>query len=440
MSTTPGDFLPSKDEALLSARSALTPFAFDMKDSCIRQVAGEVWKLQAEGADVCDFTIGDFSPKQFRVPRHFVEKMNEEALAGQTNYTPSDGLPDLRKAISDFYERELGVDFGADAVVVTGGARPVMFALYTCFLSPDDGLAYGVPSWNNPYYSYLNRARDLPIRTTAASRFLPTADQVRAILPQTRMLILNSPLNPTGTAFEAHELEAICRAVLEENLRREISGVKPVIFVYDHVYWTLTGEGTRHVHPLGLVPELAPWTVYVDAISKSLCGTGIRLGWAVMPPHLKNPIKSLVGHMGGFAPRPAQRATAWYLRQPDLIAADREIMRTAIRSRLASLVTGISALKAEGLPVDFVPPQGGIYLSVRFDLHGRKTPDGQLLSSNDEIRRYLLNRAGAAFIHFQAFGLEDETGWFRASIGSVGVDEIGQVISRLRSALRELEQ
>lgn len=432
---TPSSFLPDRQHSAQAAQAGLTPFARQMQDSCIRAVAGEVWNLQARGAQICDLTIGDFSPKQFRVPLAFVERMNAEANDGRSNYTPSDGIPDLRKAIAEYYERELGIDLGPDSVVVTAGARPAMFSLYACFLAPGDGLAYGVPSWNNQYYVYLNQAREIAIRTTAASRFLPTAEQIRETIPHTRLLILNSPLNPTGTSYTAQELLAICEVVLDENRRRELSGIPPVIFVYDHVYWTLAGQDSPHVHPLALLPELAPWTVYIDAISKSLCATGLRLGWAVMPPHLRDPIKSLVGHMGGFAPRPTQHALAWYLRQPELMAADRAVILGGIRARLKLLVQGFEDLQARGYPIEMVPPQGGIYLSVRFDLHGRKTPGGQVLSSNDQIRRYLLEQAGFALVHFQAFGLEDESGWFRASVGSIGTEEIPGAMERVRLAL-----
>jgi aspartate aminotransferase len=85
-----------------------------------------------------------------------------------------------------------------------------------------------------------------------------------------------------------------------------------------------------------------------------------------------------------------------------------------------------------------VPPQGGIYLSLRFGLHGRRAPDGQLLSTNDDIRRYILREAGVALVHFQAFGLDEESGWFRASVGSLGPEEVPGAMERLAAALDRL--
>ena len=439
MPVAPSSFLPPPADAPADAARAFTPLAWNMEDSRIRHVAGEVWDLQAKGVQVCNLTIGDFSARQFPVPKMFLERMIEEARAGQTNYTPSEGIPELRKTIAALYARELGIDYGPDSVIVGAGARPVMYALFQCFLEKGDGFAYGVPSWNTQYYVYLSQAKGLPIRTDASSRFLPTAEQVARVLPEARILCLNSPLNPTGTAYNADELEAVCRVVLQENLRRKAEGRRPCLFVFDHVYWTLTGPGRVHVHPLALVPELAPWTLYVDAISKSLAATGLRVGWAIVPPYLKAPLRYFVGHIGGFAPRPEQRAAAHYLSQADTVAQDRAHLNAGIRARLARLADAAIAMGNEGLPVEIIPPEGAIYLSIRFALHGSTAPDGTLLDSNEAIRRYLLHAAGIAVVPFQAFGLEDETGWFRMSVGTVSAEELDGAMDRLRGAIRAVQ-
>ncbi len=438
MSRTPADFLPSPEQTAALTERSLSPLANGMEGSKIRAVASEVWALQAQGAEVCNLTIGDFVPAQFPVPKAFMDRMVLEAKAGQTNYTPADGIPELKQAIADLYARELGIDFGPDSVVVGAGARPLMWAFYRAFLEPGDGFAYGVPSWNTAYYDYLFRGRGLVMVGQPESRFLPTAEQVEQVLPDARVLVLNNPLNPTGTAYQPHELEAVCRVLLAENQRRELDGRPPCMLLYDQVYWTLTGAGREHAHPLGLVPELAPYVVYLDAISKSLAATGLRVGWAVVPPHLAKAFKAVIGHMGGFAPRPEQRATAWYLSQPELVATDRAAMNAGVRERLGLLVETFEAMRDEGLPVDLIRPEGGIYLSVRFALHGRRTADGTLLESNDDIRRFLLHTAGLAVVPFQAFGLEEDTGWFRISVGAADPDKVIAGLERVRAALRSM--
>ena len=435
MPPLPSSFLPQGDAAVSATERAFPPLALHMEDSQIRRVAQEVWNMEAKGVQVCNFTIGDFRPWAFPVPQAFLDRMGQELLAGQTNYTPSDGIPELRQSIADQYERELGLDFGPDGVLVAAGARPIMYAIFRCFLEQGDGFAHGVPSWNTHYYVYLTKTRHFPIITDAASRFLPTAEQVQAIIGDIRLLILNSPLNPTGTGYRADELRAVCQVVLQENLRREAAGQRPVMLVYDQVYWTLAGEQTPHVHPLGLVPELAPWTLYVDAISKSLAATGLRVGWGMVPPHLKKPLKSYLGHLGAFAPRPEQRATAWYLQQQDIMAQDRAAMKAGIRQRLDILVKAALAMQAEGLPVEIIPPEGGIYLSIRFALHGMTTAQGARLDNNEDIRRFLLEQARMAVVPFQAFGLEAESGWFRISVGAARLEEQGDAMAKVREAI-----
>lgn len=437
-SSLPSSHLPPDHEARAWAELATTPLAWNMEDSRIRKVAGEVWEMERQGAEVCNLTIGDFKPHAFPVPGGFLRRLHEEIDAGQTNYTPSDGIPELRASVARLYREELGIDYGPDAVLVTAGARPAMYAAFRCFLEPGDGFAHGVPSWNTQYYVYLNQARPCRLVTDARSRFLPTADQVRAHVQDLRMLVLNSPLNPTGTAYRADELEAVCRVILEENRRRQQRSLRPLVLLYDQVNWTLTGPGTEHVHPLALVPELAPWTLYVDAISKSLAATGLRVGWAVVPPHLEPTLKSFVGHLGGFAPRPAQRATARYLEDVATRHRERDEMRGRIRARLDRLVDGVRSLREAGLPVDCIEPEGGIYLSIRFHLHGYRTPEGQRLETNEDIRRFLLHGARVAVVPFQAFGLGDETGWFRISVGAVDLDAIDGAFTRLAEALAPL--
>jgi aspartate aminotransferase len=436
MTRSPSAFLPSPEHASAFAERGLSPLALGMEDSKIRAVASEVWALQAKGVEVCNLTIGDFVPAQFPVPAAFMERMIAEAKAGQTNYTPSDGIPELKRAIAAQYERELGIDFGPESVVVGAGARPLMWATYMSFLRPGDGFAYGVPSWNTDYYEYLFQCRGLVMVGQPESRFLPTVEQVERVLPEARVLVLNNPLNPTGTAYRPEELEPVCRALLAENQRRERDGRPPCMMLYDQVYWTLTGADMSHAHPLGLVPELAPYVVYLDAISKSLAATGLRVGWAVVPPHLAKAFKSVIGHMGGFAPRPEQRAAAWYLDQHELVMRDRAVMNAGVRERLGLLVETIEGLRDEGLPVDLIRPEGGIYLSVRFDLHGRRTAAGELLETNDDIRRFLLHTAGLAVVPFQAFGLDEETGWFRISVGAADPAKVVAGLGRLREALR----
>jgi len=147
---------------------------------------------------------------------------------------------------------------------------------------------------------------------------------------------------------------------------------------------------------------------------------------------------ALLGHMGAWAPRAEQVATAGLLGARDEIESYHVEMKRAVQARLEALYSGIEALRGEGYPVEAIPPMGAIYLSVRLALNGRTTKSGARLETNDEVRRYLLERAGVAIVQFQAFGAPDDDGWFRLSVGAVSIAECEALGARLRGALAEL--
>jgi aspartate aminotransferase len=294
-----------------------------------------------------------------------------------------------------------------------------------------------VPSWNNVHYCQTSGGVAVTVACDAKTAFLPTAAMLRPKLKDARLLVLNSPVNPTGTVFTAERLAEICDAVLEENERRAGKD-RPLYLLYDQVYWMLT-FGVDHVHPVALRPEMARYTIYVDGISKSFAATGLRVGWGVGPTTIIQQMADLLTHVGAWAPRPEQVATTSLLGNDAAIDGYHHGMRGEVLKRLSSLHDGIVALKQLGHPVDAAIPSGAIYLSGRFSLHGRRTPDGVTLRSDDDVRGYLLKAAGLAAVPFSAFGQAEGSGWFRLSVGAVSMQEIEELLPRLRGALESLE-
>jgi len=185
-------------------------------------------------------------------------------------------------------------------------------------------------------------------------------------------------------------------------------------------------DDVRHVTPPGLVPEIAPHTIILDAASKSFAATGMRVGWAVMPPAVRQRMADILGHVGAWAPRAEQVAMAELLDDDAAVTSYVAGMRTRVADRLDRLARGFAEMRAAGLPVDVIPPQGAIYLSVRFVMPGK---------TNEQIRKLLLDDAGFAIVPFQAFGLAEDSGWFRISVGAVSVDDIEAALPRVRAVL-----
>jgi len=415
--------------------AGLSALARGVVGSEILRIAGEIRAMQAKGRVVCNLTIGDFDPKYFPIPKVLLDATRAALEAGETNYPPAEGILPLREAVVRLYERDLALTYPVDSVVIAAGARPLLYGAYRTLVDPGDTTIYPVPTWNNNHYAYLSGARGIAVPVTQASNFFPTPDQLRPHLSSARLLILNSPLNPTGTVISKEALTAITELVVEENRRREKAGGRPLYFVYDQVYWALTFGRAEHHTPVEVVKESAPYVIFLDAISKAFCATGMRVGWGVMPPAIRKRMSALLGHVGAWAPKAEQVGVAALLDDLGAVRAHREAVRRKLAVRLEALYRGVMEMKQEGFPVDAVEPQGAIYLSARFDLFGR-TMNGSLVKTNEDVRRLLLG-AGLGVVPFQAFGLAGDTGWFRLSVGAVSMDDISDAFPRLRTLLAQ---
>lgn len=420
-------------DALTEAAGRPSTLASSLIGSEILKIAAEVRALAADGRDICNLTVGDFSPSEFRIPPQLERGIVDALHRGETNYPPSDGILPLREAVRAFYRRELGFTPDLASVIVTGGSRPGIYATYRALLDPGDRVVYPTPSWNNNHYVHLADADGIAVPCDPTSRFMPTRAALEHAVRGARLLALCSPQNPTGTVFDAEQLRDICELVVEENERRG-GGERPLYLMYDQVYWTLT-FGVQHVHPIGVCPEVAPYTVYIDGISKSLAATGVRVGWIVAPADLARPMSSLLGHVGAWAPKAEQSAVAAFLADAEAVHEFRMRIVGGVRQRLDALYEGIMRMRGAGLPVDAIAPAGAIYLSARFGLAGRVARDGTHLDSDEAVRAYLLRTAGVAVVPFQAFGVREETGWYRLSVGAVSLEQIARMLPRLHDAV-----
>ena len=415
---------------------AVSQMAAALVGSEILKIAAEIRAMRAAGATVCNLTVGDFDPAQFRIPRRLEDLIVDALRAGETNYPPSSGIDLLRSAVAGFWQRRLGLDYPASAVLVTGGSRPGIYGAYRTLVDAGDKVVYPVPSWNNNHYAHLVDAVGVPLVCAPESGFLPTADALAPLVrdPAVRLVAVNSPLNPAGTCFTAGQLGALCDVVLEEN-RRRAAHERPLYLLYDQVYWTLTFGDTRHVDPVSLRPAMREYTVYVDGISKAFAATGVRVGWVAGPERVVRAMSDVLGHVGAWAPRAEQGAVARFLADDAAVDAYQRPFIAGVRARLDALYDGVEAMRRDGCPVEAFAPAGAIYLSVRFDVIGRRTADGRVLDTNEAVRRWLLDAAGLALVPFQAFGTRTEDGWFRASVGATSVEEVAAVLPRVRGVL-----
>ena len=403
----------------------------------IIKLAGEVNEKIKQGEKIYNMTIGDFNPKEFPIPAELKQMIVDAYLDDQTNYPAADGMLELRNAVSNLLKERGQLDYKADEILIAGGARPVIYSIFKALVDAGDTVIFAVPSWNNNHYSYLNSAKAVVIEAKPEQNFMPVAADIKPFIKEATLLALCSPQNPTGTVFSKEGLEEICDMILEENARRG-PDQKPVYLMYDQIYWALTFGNVQHYNPVTLRPAMKNYTVFVDGISKSLSATGVRVGWSMGPKLIIDKMKAILTHVGAWAPKAEQMATAKYL--SDLTMYDAFIIKQKERviARLDGFYKGFQTLKAEGFKVDAITPQAAIYLTIKFDLHGMKTAEGSILATTKDITKYILDEAKLAVVPFYAFGADDNSPWYRMSVGTCKVSDIDDVISNLGIALQKL--
>jgi aspartate aminotransferase len=403
----------------------------------IIKIGNEVNDMKRKGAQIANLTIGDFDPSIFPIPEELKTEIVKAYHQNQTNYPPADGILALRETVVEILKSRYELSYGTSDILVAGGSRPLIYATYLALIDPGDKVVYPAPSWNNNHYCHLSSAKGIAVETTVENNFMPTAAQLKPHLKGATLLALCSPLNPTGTMFIRAQLEEICDVVIEENESRGVDE-KPLYIMYDQIYSLLT-FGKEHVNPVSIRPELKDYVIYIDGISKCLAATGVRVGWAFGPEKIVNKMKSLLGHIGAWAPKAEQVAVAKYFKDNNLVDQFLTSFKKQVQLSLDELYNGFQQLKSEGFSVDAVVPMGAIYLTLKIDYIGKTTPAGVVLKNSADVNFYLIKEAQAALVPFSAFGNSDSMAWFRASVGGCSLQDIKDMMPRIKAALSQLK-
>jgi aspartate aminotransferase len=420
---------------ILSPR--VSKMAEHLVGSEIIKLAGEIKEKIAAGEKIYNLTIGDFDSNIFPIPEGLKEEIICAYESNETNYPAANGIPELRDAVSQFITKHQGLTYSKDDFLIAGGARPLIYAAYQTLVDPGDTVLFPVPSWNNNHYTHLSHAKQVFIETLPENNFMPTAAELKPFIQEANLLALCSPLNPTGTAFSETQLREICELVIAENNRRG-EDEKPLYILYDQIYWILTYGDITHVDPVSLYPELKSFTLYIDGLSKAFAATGVRVGWSFGPTKIINKMKAILGHVGAWAPKAEQVATANYLTRKNDVGNFVARFKTRLEDRLVDFHQGLSQLKQDGFPVEVIAPQAAIYLTVQFNLIGKKLLNGTTINTTADITAFLLSEAKIALVPFNAFGASADSTWYRLSVGTVSKEDITDILNQLKTALQQL--
>lgn len=242
-------------------------------------------KLKADGVDVCGFGAGE---PDFDTPQHIKDAAIDALQKGFTKYTPSSGIPELRAAIAEKLKTENGLDYKPSQVIVNCGAKHSCYNVIIATCNPGDEVIIPAPFWlSYPEMVKLAGATPVIVPTSEANGFKITPEQFRdAMTPATKLIILNSPGNPTGSVYSAGELKALAEVALEEE----------ILMLSDEIYEKITYDGTQFTSLAGLSKEIYDLTITVNGFSKAYSMTGWRLGYIAAPEPIAAAIDSIQSH------------------------------------------------------------------------------------------------------------------------------------------------
>jgi aspartate aminotransferase len=385
----------------ISARAAqLTP-------SLTLSIDSKAKAMKAEGIDVCGFGAGE---PDFDTPEHIKRAAIEAIEAGFTKYTPSSGIPELRQAIAEKLAADNQLTYRASQIIVSNGAKHACYNAILATCQPGDEVIIPAPYWvSYPDMVRLAGAEPVMVQTTERMSWkMRAGDFENAMTPRTKMLILNSPGNPTGAVYTREEMQAIVDVAAEED----------IYILSDEIYEKLVYDDVQHVSLASLSKEAADLTITVNGFSKSYAMTGWRLGYLAAPEPVAKAVDSIQSHSTSHPASFVQRAGIAALKgdqQPLSDMRDEFDMRRNYMFDRISKIPNVTAVK----------PQGAFYVLVNISQLG-------LTSQNFADR--LLSKANVAVVPGAAFG-DDRT--IRLSYAT-SIDIIKKGLDRFQDFCRTL--
>ena len=364
-------------------------------------IAAKAKAMKKDGLDICGFSTGE---PDFDTPRHICEAAKAAIDQGKTRYGPTAGEPALRELIARKLQQENGLLYGSENVMVTNGGKHSLYNLITAFIEPGDEVIIPAPYWvSYPEMVKLAGGTPVIVETTAEAGYKMTASQLQtAITPNTRLLILNSPSNPTGMVYSREEQQALAEIIVAAD----------IWIVSDEIYEKILYDGAEHVSIGSLNPEIFKRTIVSNGFAKGFAMTGWRLGYLAGPTEIIRGATTLQSHSTSNVCTFAQYGAIAALTGP---TDDLDRMLSAFTQRRQAIMQMVDNI--DGL--SYVKPQGAFYLFIDIS---------QLNLGSIDFCQQLLEEKYVAIIPGAAFGAE---GTIRISYAT-DMDTIEQGMDRLK--------
>lgn len=379
-------------------------------------MAAKAKAMAAQGLDVIDFSAGE---PDFDTPEPVKAAAEEAIRAGFTKYTPSSGIDELRVAITDKLQAELGVCYQKSQILVSCGAKHSLYNLAEALLEAGDEIIIPIPYWvSYSDQALLNDATPVLLETTEEQEYAVHAAALeRLITPRTKAIIVNSPCNPTGATYDRATLEEIASVAVRHDL----------LVISDEIYEKVLYDGAAHVSIASLGPEIATRTVIINGVSKAYAMTGWRIGYAAGPQELITAMANIQSQSTSNPCSIAQKAAVAALRlgEPFTVKMVEEFSRRRI-----TIVNGLN--KIPGVRCQM--PRGAFYAFPNIKgLLGKQAPSGMLKTPND-VAQYLLEEARIAVVPGEPFGSREHLRLsYATSMTTItrGLDRLEQAFAKL---------
>ena len=390
-----------------------------IKPSPSTAAADRASELRRQGRHIVNLVVGE---PDFDTPAHIRQAAARAMENGATRYTPMKGTIELRQAIAAKLQRENGLSYDTDEIIVTNGAKSAIYSALAATVEPGDEVIIPAPYWVS-YPDMVLACDGVPVTIACGENHgfkLAPAQLEAAITTRTRWLLLNSPSNPTGASYS----EAECRA-LADVLKRH----PQVLIATDDIYEHIRFDGNRTPHLLSVAPELRDRTLAINGVSKTYAMTGWRIGWIAGPRDLIEALDTLLSQSAGSCCAISQAAATVALNGDQSFVKESVATYRSRRDQTLEMINAIPGLSCRS-------PDGAFYLYVNCaGLIGKTTPKDATLATDDDIVLYFLDHAGVALVAGAAYGLSP---YFRLSIATSietlteGIDRMAQAVSKLR--------
>jgi aspartate aminotransferase len=375
--------------------------------------------MKAAGGDVIGLAVGE---PDFDTPEHIRQAAIDAMNTGKTRYAAPAGLPELRRAIADKLKRENGLTYTPEQIAVCAGGKQVIFNAFTATVEDGDEVIVPAPYWvTYPDLALLNGGKPVFIECGEAADFKMTPAQLEAaITPKTKWLVLNSPSNPTGSAYSPAELRALADVLLKH----------PHVWILtDDIYEHIRYDDIEFATIAAVEPKLYDRTLTLNGFSKSYCMTGWRVGYGAGPLQLIKAMNMLQSQSITSTSTISQWAAVAALDgDQSHIARNNEIFKER-RDMVVSMLNQANGLTCR-------KPVGAFYVYPSCaGVIGKKTPDGKVIENDEDFVIYLLESEGVAAVHGEAFGLSP---FFRISyaLSTPVLEDACQRIQRACASLR----